>query len=112
VSKRRKNIACTKHVLTIVTLYTQFTIRPATCHRATARPAIDLGRINLVSDIESNTAQKPSRVGAAISKSIHYIQALSRPRSAWHFPHVLELAHVGRRFEHSLFLHMNMNFQQ
>jgi hypothetical protein len=47
-----------------------------------ARPAIDLGNnVKHSSDIKSNTAQKPSRVGAAISKSIHYIKALSPTQS-------------------------------
>jgi hypothetical protein len=109
VSKRKKNIACTKHVLTIVTLYTQFTIRPTTCHRAMARPAIDLGNnIKHSSDIESNTAQKPSRVGAAISKSIHYIQALSPTQSG--IPPCFEADTCWKKDLTFPEFHMKMNF--
>jgi hypothetical protein len=93
--QKKRNMPYIKHVLTIVTLYTQFTIRPTTRHRATACPAITPGGVfSLSGDIESHTTRKQSRVGATFSESIHYIKVLSLA-SVWHFLMFWSLTDVG-----------------
>jgi hypothetical protein len=94
-----------EHVLTIVTLYTQFTFLP-TCHRAMACPAIGLdSNANLFTDVTADNLQKQSCVGAAMSESVPYSKVLT-------FSHVLELADIGRYLTVADSLSFDMNFSQ
>jgi hypothetical protein len=81
VSQKKKSMPLIEHVLTIVTLYTQFTFLP-TCHRAMACPAIGLdSNANLFTDVTADNLQKQSCVGAAMSESVPYSKVLTLVQS-------------------------------